>query len=53
MLCPKCGYFSEKEENVCPECGEVIAFSDGSPGSGSAEMIRLQVKLPPSLPRIS
>ena len=40
MLCPKCGYFSEKEENVCPECGEVIAFSDGSPGSGSAEMIR-------------
>ena len=40
MLCPKCGYFSEREENVCPECGEVIAFSDGSPAGGSAEMIR-------------
>ena len=40
MLCPKCGYFSEREENVCPECGEVIAFSDDSPAGGSAEMIR-------------
>ena len=24
MLCPRCGYYSDKEENVCPECGEIM-----------------------------
>ena len=24
MLCPKCGFYSEKEENVCPECGNIL-----------------------------
>ena len=22
MLCPRCGYYTEKEDTVCPECGE-------------------------------
>ena len=22
MLCPKCGYYSDREESVCPECGK-------------------------------
>ena len=33
MLCPKCGHYSENEENVCPECGELLKrnneFKDG------------------------
>ena len=24
MLCPKCGYYSESDENVCPECGQIL-----------------------------
>ena len=24
MLCPKCGYYSETEEPVCPECGQIL-----------------------------
>ena len=24
MLCPKCGYYAEGEEIVCPECGEIL-----------------------------
>ena len=24
MLCPRCGYYAEKEETVCPECGEIL-----------------------------
>ena len=27
MLCPRCGYYTETEEIVCPECGEVLAQS--------------------------
>ena len=27
MLCPRCGYFTENEEIVCPECGEVLSGS--------------------------
>ena len=25
MLCPKCGYYSEQEESVCPECGRILS----------------------------
>ncbi len=24
MLCPKCGFYSEKTESVCPECGTIL-----------------------------
>ncbi len=24
MLCPKCGYYAEGEENVCPSCGNIL-----------------------------
>ena len=39
MLCPRCGYYSDREEAVCPECGEILNYASGSPTS-VAEMIR-------------
>ena len=39
MLCPRCGYYSEREDTVCPECGEILAYASGAPTTG-AEMIR-------------
>ncbi len=24
MLCPKCGYYSERDDNICPECGTIL-----------------------------
>ena len=39
MLCPRCGYYSEKEDSVCPECGEILNPGAGMP-SGGAEAIR-------------
>ena len=29
MLCPKCGYYAESEENVCPACGEILRHESG------------------------
>ena len=39
MLCPKCGYYTDREETVCPECGEILNASAGEP-TGGAEAIR-------------
>jgi len=39
MLCPRCGYYAEKEETVCPECGEILTTGTDTPYSG-AEAIR-------------
>ncbi|QTE71475.1 chitobiase/beta-hexosaminidase C-terminal domain-containing protein [Clostridiales bacterium FE2011] len=39
MLCPRCGYYAEKEETVCPECGEILTTGTDAPYSG-AEAIR-------------
>ena len=39
MLCPKCGYYSEKEEIVCPECGEVLTIGGAQKQEG-AQAIR-------------
>ena len=39
MLCPRCGYYSDKEETVCPECGEILHSDTGLPTEG-AEAIR-------------
>ena len=39
MLCPRCGYYSDREDTVCPECGEILTYASGAPMSG-AEMIR-------------
>lgn len=39
MLCPKCGFYSEKEESVCPECGEILTYASDTPVH-AAEMIR-------------
>lgn len=39
MLCPRCGFYSDRDESVCPECGEIMNFSAGSPDEG-AEAIR-------------
>ena len=27
MLCPKCGFYSDREESVCPECGLILQTS--------------------------
>ena len=39
MLCPKCGYYAETDEIVCPECGEVLQRDSGEPVRG-AQAIR-------------
>ena len=39
MLCPRCGYYTDREESVCPECGEILNPSAGMP-AGGAEAIR-------------
>ena len=39
MLCPRCGYYSDREDTVCPECGEILTYASGAPAEG-AEMIR-------------
>ena len=39
MLCPKCGYYTDLEETVCPECGEILNANAGMP-AGGAEAIR-------------
>lgn len=39
MLCPRCGYYTDNEDNVCPECGEILNTGAGEP-SGGAEAIR-------------
>ena len=39
MLCPKCGYYTEGEDAVCPECGAILNAYSGMP-AGGAEAIR-------------
>ena len=39
MLCPKCGYYTDREDTVCPECGEILNTIAGGP-AGGAEAIR-------------
>ena len=39
MLCPRCGYYAEKEDTVCPECGEILNSGIDMSYSG-AEAIR-------------
>ena len=39
MLCPRCGYYSDRDDMVCPECGEVMLNTSGAPEEG-AEAIR-------------
>ena len=39
MLCPRCGYYAEKEDMICPECGEILNFGNEDPDQG-AEAIR-------------
>ena len=39
MLCPRCGYYTDREDTVCPECGEILNATTGLPTSG-AEAIR-------------
>ena len=39
MLCPRCGYYSDREDSVCPECGEILSAEAGLPTEG-AESIR-------------
>ena len=34
MLCPKCGYYSDREESVCPECGNILQSASGIPKEG-------------------
>ncbi len=29
MLCPKCGYYADHDENVCPACGEILNHESG------------------------
>ena len=39
VLCPRCGYYAEKEDLVCPECGEILNTGAATPAEG-AESIR-------------
>ena len=39
MLCPRCGYYTDREDTVCPECGEILNANAGGP-TGGAEAIR-------------
>ena len=39
MLCPRCGYYSDREDTVCPECGEILNYSSSISAEG-AETIR-------------
>ena len=39
MLCPRCGYYTDREDTVCPECGEILNTNAGGP-TGGAEAIR-------------
>ena len=39
MLCPKCGYYAESDDNVCPSCGNILKHPTGSKSVG-AEAIR-------------
>ena len=39
MLCPGCGYYTDRDETVCPECGAILNASAGAPETG-AEAIR-------------
>ena len=39
MLCPKCGYYTDREDLVCPECGEILNTRNEAPAEG-AEAIR-------------
>ena len=39
MLCPRCGYYTDREDTVCPECGEILNATAGGP-AGGAEAIR-------------
>ena len=34
MLCPKCGFYSGRDESVCPECGMILQSSSGVPEEG-------------------
>ena len=34
MLCPKCGFYSEREENICPECGKILSPMNEETGNG-------------------
>ena len=39
MLCPKCGYYSEQEETICPVCGKILQQAADS-RNGGAQAIR-------------
>ena len=39
MLCPRCGFYTDREDTVCPECGEILNARAGGP-TGGAEAIR-------------
>ena len=39
MLCPRCGFYADKEDSVCPECGEILNAGADLPTEG-AEAIR-------------
>ena len=39
MLCRKCGYYTDRDDSVCPECGEILTENAGVP-TGGAEAIR-------------
>ena len=39
MLCPRCGLYTDREDTVCPECGEILNAGAGEP-TGGAEAIR-------------
>ena len=39
MLCPKCGYYADQEDNVCPSCGEILEHDSGF-GEQGAQAIR-------------
>ena len=40
MLCPRCGFYAEQDENVCPGCGEILRSKSSGREEKGVQAIR-------------